>query len=534
MTAISAPQDNPFIGARPYDTGENSLFLGRNAEIRDLASLWKDNRLTILHSASGAGKTSLLRAGVIPELREHDKRPLPVGRTPSTRVWPTAALPQHNPYLVGLLSSWEPGEMPARLTGLSLLDYLRRREIRDGHGVPTLVAIDQAETFLRPPTRHEQHARRFIEELFETVEGLPRLHLLLSVRTEHLDELSRLVKASGIAEPAEFELRPFSPETAARVVEQMVVTRGHRSDQHHIVSVLDELRTIRDEGDLIRNRLPTVDPALLQVVGSHFWGHPALVPAAGDVDAALLEFCASTLAEVAADLGILPRTLDTWMRGADPVTGEISGPALHAPVVHALEDRYLVREGARVHARLLAPMRRLDLSLWPAVSRNPRDRLSAAVEAGFAGEFDRAGKLLQDVARTCPPGATRTRAEMESLLGNLAATQDLLPEAERHYETAAGLYEVLRDNSAVSWSLAALGRIALRQGKRACAIEELRAAVSRAPHDLTVHTSLGEVLWKAGQPRAALSVLSGVVDREADVPGARRLRHAILADLEKG
>lgn len=517
MTFTSAPQGNDFVGARPYDDSEARLFFGRQDEIRDLASLWRGNRLTILHSANGAGKTSLVRAGVIPTLRSK-AWPLPVGVTPSARVWPTAALPHHNPYLVGLLSSWEPDEMPARLAGMSLSDYLRRPR-RDNLGdlVTTLAAIDQAETFLRPPTRHEQHARRFAEELFTTLAKVAHVNLLLIVRTEHLDELLRLVKASGITEQTAFELRPLSPATTAEVLTRTLERRGRRPDPELIDDVLDELRTVRDENNVVRERLPAVDPAFLQLVGSAWNG------SAPDVDAVLSRYCAEELARVAADFAIPARTLDAWVKRS-PGTG------VPEPVVHALEDRYLVRESGRVHPRLRAPLRRLNPIRRPDVTRTSHDLLNAAARMGFAGEFTRAEKVLAGVRGT---GDTRTRADTACLQGNLAFEQDRLAEAEHHYETAAELYETLHDSGAVSWTLAALGRVALKQGRRASAIEELRAAVSRAPHDLTVRTSLGEVLWEAGQPRAALSVLSGVVDREADMPGARRLQHAIIADLEK-
>lgn len=60
----------PWPGARPYLEADASLFFGRDAEIGIVAEALKTCRLTLLSGARGAGKTSLLRAGVVPRLRE--------------------------------------------------------------------------------------------------------------------------------------------------------------------------------------------------------------------------------------------------------------------------------------------------------------------------------------------------------------------------------------------------------------------------------------------------------------------------------
>lgn len=60
----------PWLGARPYLEADASLFFGRDAEIGIVAEALKTTRLTLLSGARGAGKTSLLRAGVVPRLRE--------------------------------------------------------------------------------------------------------------------------------------------------------------------------------------------------------------------------------------------------------------------------------------------------------------------------------------------------------------------------------------------------------------------------------------------------------------------------------
>ena len=62
--------DNPWRGLTPYDGYENpGMFCGRKEEIKHLRKLIEDNACVVFYGASGVGKTSLLKAGVMPILR---------------------------------------------------------------------------------------------------------------------------------------------------------------------------------------------------------------------------------------------------------------------------------------------------------------------------------------------------------------------------------------------------------------------------------------------------------------------------------
>ena len=67
MTAEPSSR-NPYPGPRPFERGEHNLFFGRDREVADLLSLMIAHREVLLYAQSGAGKTSLLNAGVMPSL----------------------------------------------------------------------------------------------------------------------------------------------------------------------------------------------------------------------------------------------------------------------------------------------------------------------------------------------------------------------------------------------------------------------------------------------------------------------------------
>jgi hypothetical protein len=59
-----------FVGPRPIEFGEP--FYGRDREISELTCQLISERVVLLHSPSGAGKTSLIQAGLIPELQDEE------------------------------------------------------------------------------------------------------------------------------------------------------------------------------------------------------------------------------------------------------------------------------------------------------------------------------------------------------------------------------------------------------------------------------------------------------------------------------
>src|SRR5713101_5046340 len=57
---------NPYVGPRAFR--KNELFFGRERESAGLINTLIAGRIVLLHSPSGAGKTSLIQASVVPAL----------------------------------------------------------------------------------------------------------------------------------------------------------------------------------------------------------------------------------------------------------------------------------------------------------------------------------------------------------------------------------------------------------------------------------------------------------------------------------
>src|SRR5450631_2319375 len=66
----------PFQGLQAFGEKNKSQFGGRDAEINELFLLTKNNPLTIVFGKSGIGKTSVLQAGLMPELQKKSFFPI--------------------------------------------------------------------------------------------------------------------------------------------------------------------------------------------------------------------------------------------------------------------------------------------------------------------------------------------------------------------------------------------------------------------------------------------------------------------------
>src|SRR5262245_52892399 len=70
--------EHPWLGLQPFTEKTQSYFFGRTDEIRGMFLMVREHPLTVLFGESGLGKTSLLRAGLIPKLQIEGYRPIPM------------------------------------------------------------------------------------------------------------------------------------------------------------------------------------------------------------------------------------------------------------------------------------------------------------------------------------------------------------------------------------------------------------------------------------------------------------------------
>jgi tetratricopeptide (TPR) repeat protein len=539
----------PYPGARPFQQADRDRFFGRADQIATLGQSWQTNRLTLMAGQAGAGKTSLLHAGLLPLLARENLNVLPIGRLSYGATFPFAALPAHNPYTLSLLRSWSPAETVTRLAGLTIREFVQR-QIGKGH---ILAAIDPADELLADTGQRRVHRRRFLSEIAEVLATSPRFHLLVLAREEAIDVLTDALD-SGVR----YDVTKLSWPDALEALSQPSAATNKSFADGAAERLLTDLQTSRITGENGAVRYITddyVEPALLQVVCTHLWtslpSDVKLITARdirsyGDVDTALATHWGSVIAEVANDHDITARQLISWLQrtfvtelGSRNQTYEGATATAGMPnaVVRALEDRHLLtsrrQSGARWYELLsdrLIESLRSPADVRPPVFP-PTYYLRAAERALTLGELDLAERYTKEILRSGSRPDSRLQAEAHSLAGNLACEREKPQEAETHYREAAQLYGVVSESQAVAYQLAAIGRTLEARGHFADAVEELHAAAGRMPNDLIIRIALARALWQHGMGHAAVAELTRVLGTSGGNAEALHARGEILADL---
>lgn len=196
-------ENNPYRGLQSFDQEHRHLFYGRTAAIEELARKVTGQPFTVVLGASGTGKSSLVKAGLIPYLqgyRPEDSGNAPANTEPADSITWHILLP---PSLTGQPAPpIRPTEAPLRelqklLATLPEADNsaaspagLSQRVAaweqvhpKDHH---LLLVVDQFEELITLHRQENDAAReRFLRELTETVTQHPdRFHLVLTLRSD--------------------------------------------------------------------------------------------------------------------------------------------------------------------------------------------------------------------------------------------------------------------------------------------------------------------------------------------------------------
>ena len=145
--------DNPYVGPRSFRRGDP--LYGRTAECNDLRDLVVSERIVLVYSPSGAGKSSLLeRCALHRAGGGAASRCCPWSRSATCPRWDLGGVPVRNRYVLSALLSLEEGvppdhQLPAELLATMTLDeYLRARPDMDGVPGNEVLVFDQFEDIL--------------------------------------------------------------------------------------------------------------------------------------------------------------------------------------------------------------------------------------------------------------------------------------------------------------------------------------------------------------------------------------------------
>jgi hypothetical protein len=388
VAMATAPSTNPYVGPRAYETGE--VLYGRERELETLFAQLLSERIVLFYSPSGAGKTSLIRAALVPKLEATGFAVLPVIRVNREETGvPEIDQAVPNRYLrscLHYLGESLPGdrEPPIDVVSRGFADYLNWRRQQAGEPDREVLIFDQFEEIVTLDPTDQGAKSEFFAQVGEALRD-ERRWALFSLREDYIAALEPYRHTVPTRFRTRVRLDLLGADMARVAIREPADLHGREFEDAAAQKLVDDLRRVhvqRTDGTVEVALGPYVEPVQLQVVCRQLWNQLSAderkiqlrhIAALGDTDRALGDYYAETVATVAEGTGVEEQLIREWcsemlitekgirgqvLRGADQSAG------LPEQAVAGLVDRHLVRAEQRrgvawlelAHDRLVAPV----------------------------------------------------------------------------------------------------------------------------------------------------------------------------------
>jgi hypothetical protein len=427
----------PFVGPQPLQIGQP--IFGRDDEVRSLVNALISERIVLLLSPSGAGKTSLINAGLIPELAKQGFKVLGNFRVGGAALLPRAS---RGLFAGNLLHQWN-AIMRGKHSVKKNLVKLRLSDLADdlissaGDQFPVVI-IDQFEEVVTSGTKNDLATRYLFEDLGELLEDR-RIWALFAMREDYLGGIEpfREFINTGLRERQrlDFLTHPRAVEAITKPI--AIFTDNEVTFRSDAATLLAErLSLIRDPTTLALVPGKYVEPVLLQVVCAKIWDKHSTksttdpqsykklttkdIPDEKDIGDALGHFYNRVIADVTKRFNLLKaQQVRRWFE-EELTDGLMRRQTLNGPtrtdadneILGMLIDEYIIRPDVRnesiwyelSHDRLVGPIKsaNLDERLSSPHARLLKERAEAWASATPNSKDDLLlrGRELYQVSQT--------------------------------------------------------------------------------------------------------------------------------------
>lgn len=260
----------PYRGLQPFEEKHADYYFGRETLLQDLLQTLQEKTICALVGASGSGKTSLLRAGLIPRLAAGDDIPgsehwlvryVQLGAQPLKNL-ATAFTIAHQEITVAneLLQA----EQLLRHEPNGLVNLVTAALMQQPTATKFWLVIDQFEALLTPTTDpHIQKERQQIIHILMTALCNPSVALgvIIGVRSNAMDDLTSHDELFSLIDKNRFIMPPMSYQNIRDVIEKPAEKIGFKIDPYLVHNLTLDLTGA--PGEL----------ALLQMTLYELWHH---------------------------------------------------------------------------------------------------------------------------------------------------------------------------------------------------------------------------------------------------------------------
>jgi WD40 repeat protein len=258
LTEVGLEQPAPYVGLSAFHTEDADRFFGRERLVDELAGQMTRRPFVAVFGASGSGKSSLLRAGLVPALATGETRRghwCPIVMTPTDR--PLYELADRTAKLGDARADDIYDELvTAGEGGLDIA--LRQALVHQPDDARALLVVDQFEEVFTL-CADEAERQRFIDLLLDAAEGPGRrAHVVLGIRADFFPHCSRHPRlAASLSEDAQVVVGPMTSDELRRAMTEPAARVG--------VTVTPELiSALMADGADEPGALPLVSYALLE------------------------------------------------------------------------------------------------------------------------------------------------------------------------------------------------------------------------------------------------------------------------------
>lgn len=213
---------NPYPGFRKFTEQDGSRFFGRDALIQKIINQVSGHTLTTVFGKSGSGKSSVIRAGVIPKFLQQFP-----GQT-------MVFTPGENPFehfSTALTKLSFPEEITALAAQPSANVFRTVRQAAGSPNQPWLIFIDQFEEVFTRPTKHNAPLiLQFIRSLIDvaSAENQMPMRLVLAVRDDFLGRMGDYTELAEVCDQNLVRITPPNWTELCEMIELPAAKHGVR------------------------------------------------------------------------------------------------------------------------------------------------------------------------------------------------------------------------------------------------------------------------------------------------------------------
>lgn len=279
MSAVADFSTNPYVGPRPFERtqSDETRFAGRDRETEEIVAYVLGHPVVLVYAQSGAGKTSLFNAQIIPTLeREHRFQVMPISRVQG--ILPDGLNPDliDNTFAFNALRSIAPETNAQELLKMTLAEFLREYprsyDEDEKRPVARALVIDQfEELFGIVPARCQEQREGFFQQIAKTVNDDPLLRVVLIIREDFLAQIDPFTSLLPEGLRIRFRLECLKRDQALKAIEKPLAGTGREFGKEASEHLVQELSRVRTRDGWVDGLY--VEPVQLQVVCRKLWSN---------------------------------------------------------------------------------------------------------------------------------------------------------------------------------------------------------------------------------------------------------------------